>query len=152
MFSMRVRIYDIHVMLNQCFIIFNWLSYLYVHSLPSSTSFILLVFHFTCEHALNFCSVLGNGWTLPDVKGSVDARNVLNTFGFGTIILGGRKDRDGASWMWEDNTPVNDDLFEDGHKDNPGEFCLQMRYDMNSKFRDIDCKEGAIVILCQRQN
>ena len=98
----------------------------------------------------------GPEWSLVDIKGAKDAKNVISIFkGDRTnIFLGGTKQSGSEEFKWFDGSLV--DQFHHWERDQPDspntQFCLRMDYDDDSNWRDMGCDENHSVqaVLCQR--
>ena len=102
-------------------------------------------------------SLIGEHWTLTDVKGPVDAKNVYKNFDYNLvgeleyIFLSGTKASAEDSWKWEDGSSITQyDGWVKGQPDSPQkQFCLIMLHDESGKYRDIGCHATGNAVLCQ---
>ena len=119
-----------------------------------STSVVLLIIQSRCTNALNICSILGNGWTLVDVKDTEDATNIHNIltkdwYSKASVFLGATRKSNSDTWKWEDGTQVNTTLFKSGDMDG-GHLCTKMFG--SEELQADNCGFEKEAILCQRQS
>lgn len=101
-------------------------------------------------------SLIGEHWTLTDVKGPFDAKNVYkNVDGKSEYtFLSGTKASAEDSWKWVDGSSITQyDGWLKGQPDDPqNQFCLRMDYGDAGKYRDVECNlddHRANAVLCQ---